>query len=140
MKKVFLLLAFITVGLISCEEEAPAVNESNQVSLKSTPINTISLETAQQWANDWRKLEDKSTYIDDVKGWNVPGSDLTQVMAQDDAVDSRMYIGLNDNETKLIIVGVDADGKDMIDASKGWYIYDATEPCPHKCDSESPLF
>lgn len=101
--------------------------------------NTIELDKAQDWAKTWRDLEDKSPYVNELKGWFVPGVDLTQV-TQEGAVDSRMYIGLDGETIKLMLVGVDKDGQDMINAEEGWYIYDATEPCPHKCDIESPLF
>ena len=45
-----------------------------------------------------------------------------------------------------MIVGVDAEGKDMISSKDGEtldsesdVIYDLTTPCPDKCDTESPL-
>ncbi|AGC77691.1 hypothetical protein LX97_02128 [Nonlabens dokdonensis] len=100
--------------------------------------NTITLETAQTWANAWRSLEDKSPYVDGLKGWWVPGEDLSQVMAEG-AVNSRMYIGLDEEDLKLMIVAVDEGGNDMIDASKGWYIYDFTQHIPPMGSSSSPL-
>ena len=101
--------------------------------------NAIELGTALEWAKAWRNLEDKSSYVNELKGWWAPGSDLSQV-TQEGAVDSRMYIGLKGTEIKLMLVGVNADGQDMINAEEGWFIYDATKPCPPMCDSESPLF
>ena len=39
---------------------------------------------------------------------------------------------------KLMLVGVNADGKDLIDSNH--LIYDKTQPCPDKCDPTSPLY
>ncbi len=39
---------------------------------------------------------------------------------------------------KLMFVGVDADGKDLVGANN--LVYDNTNPCPAKCDPTSPLF
>ena len=39
---------------------------------------------------------------------------------------------------KLMFVGVDADGKDLIDDNH--FIYDKSQPCPAKCDPSSVLF
>ena len=100
--------------------------------------NTIDLEKAQIWANAWRSLEDKSPYVDGLKGWWVPGDDLSQVLAEG-AVNSRMYIGMDDDELKLMIVAVDGEGNDMIDAEKGWYIYDFSKGIPPKGSPSSPL-
>ncbi|QJP35653.1 hypothetical protein F0365_15210 [Nonlabens sp. Ci31] len=100
--------------------------------------NTITLLKAQDWANSWRSLKDTSPYVNELKGWFVPGEDLSQVMAEG-AVDSRMYLGLNGTALKLMIVAVDANGKDMIDESKEWYIYDFSQPIPPAGDNNSPL-
>jgi hypothetical protein len=100
--------------------------------------NVIELEQAQEWANSWRSLEDKSPFVDNLKGWWVPGSDLSQVMAEG-AVDSRMYLGLDGEDLKLMIVAVDGEGKDMIDAGQGWFIYDFSQNIPPKIDTTSPL-
>ena len=39
---------------------------------------------------------------------------------------------------KLVLVGVDASGKDLIDESH--ILTDLTQPCPSICDTNSPLF
>ena len=39
---------------------------------------------------------------------------------------------------KLMFVGVDADGKDLVGANN--LVYDNTNTCPDKCDPTSPLF
>jgi hypothetical protein len=101
-------------------------------------VNVITLEKAQNWANAWRGLKDKSPYVSDLKGWFVPGDDLSQVIGEG-AVDSRMYIGLDAANLKLMLVAVNANGEDMINAAEGWYIYDFSIPIPPKQDLTSPL-
>jgi hypothetical protein len=39
-----------------------------------------------------------------------------------------------------MIVGVDSNGKDLIDDMNGQYIYDMTSACQPDCDVNSPLF
>ena len=46
----------------------------------------------------------------------------------------------SDGTQKLMFVGVDQNGRDLIDASSGHYVYDHTTPCPPACDPSSPLF
>lgn len=103
--------------------------------------DTITLETAQEWAATWK--ENAETYLSEnqLKAFLIPGTDVTQVLAEEGVVNVRSYLGIDENnEPHLMIVGVDADGNDMIDDSKGWYIYDFSRPCPSTCDVNSPLF
>lgn len=132
-------MAFVSLSFISCEKTSDEGTNSNFVS-KSGSVNAISLEQALEWTESWRSLEDKSQYTDELNGWFVPGIDFTQALAQPGAQDIRIYIGLDNNEAKLIVVGVDGDGKDMIDASQGFNIYDFSEPIPPNGDPTSPLF
>ncbi|WP_374399026.1 hypothetical protein [Flavobacterium sp.] len=51
----------------------------------------------------------------------------------------RAYMGVDTTGTqKLMFVGVDTDGKDLIDANH--LIYDNTQPCPKNCYPTSPLY
>lgn len=98
--------------------------------------NTIDPTTAQRWVERWRE----SGEVLDLKGFWVPGEDLTQVMAEEGVVDSRFYMAIDDdNQYHLLLVGVDAEGNDMIDADQGWYIYDFSRPCPPMCSKTGPL-
>lgn len=101
-----------------------------------TAVNTITLETAQSWAKNWR-----ATPAATVKAHLIPHVDIKQLMAEENVVDVRAYIGIDDNgENKLMLVGVDANGNDLIDDAKGQYIYDFTKPCPTTCNITSPLY
>lgn len=98
--------------------------------------NTITLEQAQQWAKNWRDNPDTA-----VIAFFIPEVDLTQVIAERETVNVRTYLGIDDlGNSKLMIVGVDANGNDLINDAKGQYIYDFTVGCPQNCDVNSPLF
>lgn len=98
--------------------------------------NAITLETAQQWAKTWRSDPENT-----VKAHLIPQIDVTELLAEDDVVDIRAYIGVDGNGVnKLMLVGVDAAGNDLINDAAGQYIYDFTKPCPSTCDVNSPLY
>lgn len=98
--------------------------------------NTIDLDLAQKWAANWRK---ENT----LKGFLIPKEDITQLLEDhpDKVANIRGYLGIDEEgEPKLMIVGVDDDGCDLINAKEHHYIYDFTKPCPNTCDQKSPLF
>lgn len=98
--------------------------------------NAISLETAQAWATRWRSNPENT-----VKAHLIPQIDITELLAEDEVVDVRAYIGVDENGVnKLMLVGVDSKGNDLIDDDKKQYIYDFTKPCPSTCDIVSPLY
>ena len=98
--------------------------------------NTITLAQAQQWAKNWRDNPNPS-----VIALLIPEVDLTQVIAEKETVNVRTYLGIDDeNNCKLMIVGVDESGNDLIDDAKGQYIYDMSSACKPDCDVNSPLF
>jgi hypothetical protein len=102
--------------------------------------DTITLETAQDWAAKWK--ENAVTYLskNQLKAFLIPGIDVSQVLAEEGVVNVRSYLGIDENnEPHLMIIGVDADGNDMIDDSKGWFIYDFSEPCPNICNQKVPF-
>ena len=115
--------------------------------------NTITLGQAKRWTTRWRKMESGYNAHQECRAFNIPLADLQDVI-DEGAVTVRAYLGVKKNtvegetvyEEKLIIVGVDAQGKDMISSSDGETldagsseIYDLTEPCPELCDPDSPL-
>lgn len=120
---------------------------------KPNPRNTISLKIAKDWAKRWRKLESSYNNYNDCRAFNIPLKDLQEVI-DEGAASVRAYIGVEktmvDGEKvyieKLMMVGVDKNGKDMISSKdgltldeEGGDIYDFSEPCPNVCDEESPL-
>ncbi len=98
-------------------------------------INTVSLEKAQTWVAAWGE---KSNI--DIKAFLIPEIDITQVLNEDGVENVRAYLGIDENGTpKMMVVGVDKNGQDMINDDQGFYIYDFTRPCPQTCDFTSPL-
>ncbi|MGH2667365.1 hypothetical protein [Flavobacterium sp.] len=98
--------------------------------------NVITLQTAQEWAARWRENP-----LNTVKAHLIPRVDINELLAEKYVVDIRAYIGVDDQGVnKLMLVGVDAAGNDLINASNGDYIYDFTQPCPNTCDVDSPLY
>ena len=126
---------------------------------KPNKQNTISLEIAKDWATRWRKKESSYNKYHECRAFNIPKIDLQEVLAEDGVASVRAYIGVekipNPNggkptyEEKLMIVGVNAQGKDMITVPgpngeligdpEGGNIYDFSKPCPTYCDPGSPL-
>lgn len=102
--------------------------------------NTITLETAQAWANRWKQEEGTYNKHNKLKAFLVPGIDFQQVMQEEGVVNVRAYLGVDDNQVeRLMIVGVDAEGNDMISDTEGYYIYDFSEPCPNTCNQKAPF-
>ncbi|TXD46302.1 hypothetical protein [Polaribacter sp. IC073] len=120
---------------------------------KPNPRNTISLKTAKEWTKRWRTMESSYNAHQDCKAFNIPLKDLKEAILEG-AASVRAYIGVeklkvegeNVYVEKLMIVGVDKNGKDMISSldgisldNEGGKIYDFSEPCPSSCDPDSPL-
>ena len=116
--------------------------------------NIISLKIAKNWANRWRNKESNYNLHHECRAFNIPLIDLQEVIKEEGVTSVRGYIGVEEKivegevvfEEKLMIVGVDANGKDMISSIDGVSlssdsndIFDFTTPCPTVCDTESPL-
>jgi hypothetical protein len=110
---------------------------NNQKNIRKMADNTISLEKAKEWARLYRKDDP-----DGVIAFLIPKIDVTQLLNQNGVSNFRAYLGYDPEKKmeKLMIVGVDENGKDLIDEKLGNYIYDMTSPCPKTCDITSPLF
>ncbi|UCS92355.1 hypothetical protein KZP23_16835 [Echinicola marina] len=101
--------------------------------------NTVPKETAKKWMKKWKNMEKDYNKKTPVNGFLIPLIDLQEVMAEPGVTNVRTYIGIDDNDMeKLLIVGVDENGNDMIDEAKGQSIYDFTQPCPPMCGEMAP--
>ncbi len=99
------------------------------------PNYTITIDEAKEWATSWRTNPPK----DLAKGHLIPGEALSELLATEGVVNVRAYMGVDEKgKQKLMFVGVNADGKDLIDDNH--LIYDHTNPCPKNCDPTSPLY
>jgi hypothetical protein len=116
--------------------------------------NSISLKTAKEWAKRWRNKESSYNKHHDCRAFNIPLIDLQEVIKEEGVASVRAYIGVDKKtiegivvfEEKLMIVGVDKNGKDMISSEDGETldaesndIFDFTKACPSLCDNSSPL-
>ena len=101
--------------------------------------NTVSKETAKKWMKRWRNMEKDYNKKNPVNGFLIPMIDLKEVMQEIGVTNVRAYCGIDDNDVeKLLIVGVDKLGNDMINESQGQFIYDFTHPCPPACGDLDP--
>lgn len=117
-------------------------------------VNTICLEKAEAWTEAWRSQDGTFTDHQNLKAFLIPLEDLKEVIKEPNVANVRAYIGIdksNDNEPHLIIVGVNAEGEDIIykaagkgcvdtDGTENTGLYDFSDPCPTTCDVNSPLF
>ena len=120
--------------------------------------NSISLQTAQSYTNEWRSEESSYNEYNECNGFLIPADDLQDVLDEMASQRSgnkkvRAYLGVDPatNQEKLVIVATkpepQSDGsviyRDMINGYNGLQtggkIYDFTNPCPPSCDPLSPL-
>lgn len=95
----------------------------------------ITLEQATTWIKSWRNNLPKEP----AKAHLIKKQALLDVMQPEDVVAVRAYMGIDDvGVQKVILVGVDANGKDLIDENH--ILTDKSSPCPPLCSGdESPL-
>ena len=108
--------------------------------LKNMSENVIPLNQAIIEAANWRALAERTLGPQDfVKAFTIPKVDFSQIIAKG-AVSIRAYLGMSaSGEKKLLLVGVNDKGEDMIDYKDGQFVYDFTTPCPPMCREDSPL-
>lgn len=98
---------------------------------------TINVTTAQAWASSWRNNPPKPLS----KGHLIDVDAINDLIAAGGVASIRAYMGVNGSGVqKLMFVGVDADGNDLIDSEEGYYIYPSDAACPSICDTTSPLY
>lgn len=66
-------------------------------------------------------------------------SSINDLISQDDCTDLRVYLAMDDNyKVKLVIVGVDSRGDDILPKDNEKILQDALR-CPTSCPPSSPL-
>lgn len=94
----------------------------------------ITLEDATKWIKNWRTNLPKEP----AKAHLIQKQALLDVMAPADVVAVRAYMAIDDDGVqKVVLVGVDANGQDLIDDSH--ILVDKSYPCPPNCGVESQL-
>lgn len=148
-KSLFPLLtfAFIFACVMSCDEHEEKLSAKNEVVSTSIPAgrttsgvdgtvgDPISLATAKKWTANYRENAPDET-LGHYFGFEI----IQQILNQENCVGIRIYYAINDDgEKQLLLVGVDAEGEDLLPVSGGRtdgdgdIIADASLPCPDYC-------
>lgn len=94
----------------------------------------ITLEEGIKWITNWRTNLPKEP----AKAHLIAKQALLDVMAPSDVVSVRAYMAVDDDGVqKVVLVGVDANGQDLIDDDH--ILVDKSRPCPPECGIESIL-
>ena len=103
--------------------------------------DTISEATFNTWVADW--ASNGVGYIDTagLDYFTMPLVDITEFEnnKNSDVKAARFVLGLDMTkmEPHIMLVGVDDEGKNILDPTRGQYIYDVTKPCPRLCGKSS---
>ena len=107
----------------------------NKTLVKSeTKVDTIPIATFNQWKAAW--VEKSHSLHDTLRYFDMNKIDLSELLGENPD-HARFYLGLDTLVrpwfTHLMLIGVDAHGKEMLDPGKGDNVYDVTRPCPPNC-------
>lgn len=107
----------------------------------TTNTNEIDLATAAEWTSRWRQSGKQWIRDNNIRSFLIARESLTPLLNGNND-DIRAYFGINeDNELKLVIVGVADDGNDRTpDQNPTYKIYTNENACPAICDTRSPLW
>ncbi|SRR5690606_34453915 len=92
----------------------------------------INLDTAIDYTHAYQ-----AQHPDEIKAYFVGIEKINLILEHEDCIGIRIYNGYDSEagRTNLVLVGVNANGEDMITAP----IIEKLSPCPPSCDSSSPL-
>jgi len=158
MKKtraLFPLMAFaLTFACVmSCDEQDEKQNEKlevkNESVSKDIPVgrleanfngsegDPLDLHTAKQWTANYRNTLSSS---DEISAHYFGAEIIQQILSESNCVGIRIYYAIDDNgEKKLILVGVDSEGENLLSTAGGKIgdgentIADYSWPCPDYC-------
>lgn len=124
-----------------CDVTSPLYTLNGSGQYPIVPGNTITIQTAVDWASRWR-----NNPITTVKAFFIPKDDVTDLLKDSTCIGIRAYLGSElvakkmPPEARLMMVNVDGNiatgGTDNINNG----IFDFTRPCPTYCDVTSPLY
>lgn len=102
------------------------------MSTVNLPEQAVDLDVAKKWIANWQ--DDKEVDRASVKAYLIPHQDIADIQQEQGWDNYRAYNGITEEgEFKLLIVGVNAEGNDLVDYNTGDYVYDMTTPCPSVC-------
>lgn len=155
-----LVFAALFATVISCSEQDEIANpiQTNGNGTQGTAVKTrssgrvggelfhtevgdpLDLTIAKSWTANYRAKNP-----DEIRAHFFGTEIIEQILAEAGCVGIRMYYALDENgEKKLLLVGVDADGNDLLplntnggrSASEGDIVGDYSFPCPTYCGGD----
>jgi len=138
-----IILIFSCTPCPDCPDTSVIAPDTIEDKKTLTVADTISPTRFNTWRANW--ASQGQNYISDTltRYFTMPLVDITEFKdnKSSDVVAARFHLGMEDIGTNMIphlmLVGVDANGDDVIDIAKGQYIYDVTKPCPNSCGKSS---
>ncbi|MCB2203436.1 hypothetical protein KQI65_01710 [bacterium] len=110
----------------------PEVRERTRPVFTGLEDHTIALDDAAELTRNYRKSAGKGA----IKGGFFGRAALEQVLSQEGVVGIRYYYAQENNgRPVLILVGVDENGKDLVDG----FMAERAMPCPPFCSPWNPL-
>lgn len=151
-KSMIVLMTFmLTFGCImSCDDQEEKIKGSDEIAMNSstsrrvgnvnfdgTEGDPIDLTIAKKWTANYRgTLESPEEISAHYFGYEI----IEQILGESDCVGIRIYYALDDvGEKKLILVGVDSNGENLLPivggrvTDGGPITGDASLPCPTYC-------
>lgn len=96
----------------------------------------IDLDDAAKLTKNYRDTFSSRTDITFIKAEYFGKSAVTNMLAQDGCVGMRIYYGLDEEDVpKLVLVGVDSSGNDMVEGT----ILEMGHLCPPSCSTNNAL-
>ncbi len=95
-------------------------------------LNIVPLSDAITWAASWQEATKTAAWWENnlFNSFKIPNESIAPLLAQD-ASEIRTYLGLDNNgDRHLLLVGVDSNGKDMLNEAVGQKAYNFANPCP----------
>jgi hypothetical protein len=109
-----------------------SIEKPMQTSFPGAEKHEITLSDAVKYVQNFRK----TTPTPEINGGTFDRGAIDKILAQPGCASLRIYYGRDENgKPNLVLVGVDAVGKDMTKNT----IMERQAPCPPYCDSESEL-
>lgn len=136
----------LLLSLMACEAPQAPADSAVEARVTTSKLDTMPLNTAISYTTGWQQeiLSDTTIFGgDSIFAFTIPRADFADLLkATDSTYNFRAYLGYkanagSQNNFELMLVAVDANGKDVIDSTN--FIYDFTTPCPDQCDDTSPL-
>lgn len=132
-------------------QETKTINTMPKLTSFTPQRTTISLEKAVTGTTNWRMILYPFMNDNVIRGFYIPIQDIVELGKMHQECEGvRGYFSLEEPEkftsVKMILVPVDKNGHDILSKPAGdngeeeSTIYDFTQPCPHLCDTVSPLY